>query len=86
MRDAMAKTTSLPLSDELRKQIEQIAREQHREPAEVLEEAVRRYVGVKAHERLAQKAERRARERGIKEDDVPQLVDEVRRENRDRGR
>ncbi len=35
----MPKTTSPPLSDELRQQIEQIAREQHREPAEVLEEA-----------------------------------------------
>jgi hypothetical protein len=50
------------------------------------EEAVRRYVGVKAHERLAQKAEERARAMGIKEEDVPGLVEEVRRQNRERGR
>jgi len=80
----MAHTKTPPLSDELQEKLEQIAREQHREPAEVLEEAVRRYIGIKAHERLAQKAEERARGRGIKEEDVPRLVEEVRRE--DRGR
>jgi predicted transcriptional regulator len=82
----MATETKTALSDELRIQMEQIAREQNREPAEVLDEAVRRYVAVQRLERLALKGEERARKLGIREEDVPRLVDEVRRENRDRGR
>ena len=78
--------TKSPLSDELQQQIETIAREQKREPAEVLEEAVRRYVGVQRLEKLAQKGGERARKLGIREEDVPRLVDEVRRENKERGR
>jgi predicted transcriptional regulator len=82
----MTTETKTPLSDDLHTQIEQIAREQNRAPAEVLEEAVRRYVGVQALERLARNGQEYARARGIKEEDVPDLVHEVRRENRDRGR
>jgi predicted transcriptional regulator len=82
----MTTETKTPLSDELQTQIEQIAREENREPSEVLEEAVRRYVGVQALERLARNGEKYARARGIKEEDVPGLVHEVRLENRDRGR
>ena len=82
----MAQTKTPPLSEELQQKLDEIAREQHREPAEVLEEAVRRYVGIQALERLAKKGEKYAKARGIKEDDVPDLVHEVRRENRDRGR
>ena len=78
--------TKSPLSDEWQNQIGKIAREQKREPAEVLEEAVRRYVGVQRVERLAQRGEERARARGNREEDVPRLVEDVRRENRDRGR
>lgn len=78
--------TKTPLSDELQAQIEQIARDQNREPVEVLEDAVRTYIAVRRHERLAEKGEKRARARGIGEADVPRLVKEVRQENRDRGR
>jgi predicted transcriptional regulator len=76
--------TKSPLSEELQRQVEELAREQHRQPSEVLEDAVRRYVGVKTLERLAKKGEARARALGIKEEDVPRLVEEVRRENRGR--
>jgi predicted transcriptional regulator len=75
--------TKTPLSDELQTQIEQIARDQNREPVEVLEDAVRRYIAVR---RLAEKGEKRAGARGIGEADVPRLVKEVRQENRDRSR
>jgi hypothetical protein len=44
------------LSDEVRHQIEELALEQKREPADVLEEAVRRYAAVKRLERFAEKA------------------------------
>ena len=67
--------TKSPLSDELQNQIGKISREQKREPAEVLEEAVRGYVGVERLERLAQWGEERARARGTREEGVPRLVD-----------
>ncbi len=75
-----------PLSDELQVQIEQLAREQNRDPVEVLEDAVRRYIASRRFERLAEKGEERARALGIREEDVPRLIEEVRRENRERGR
>jgi predicted transcriptional regulator len=78
--------TKTQLSDELQQRVNEIAREQNRQPAEILEEAVRRYFAVRRLERLAQKGEERARALGIREEDVPGLVEEVRRENRVRVR
>jgi predicted transcriptional regulator len=75
-----------PLSDELLYKVEELAREQSREPADVLEEAVRRYAGACRLERFAEKAGKHARASGIKEEEVPRLVDEVRRENEARRR
>ena len=49
----MQQTTTL-LSDELRKQIEELALHQHREPAEVLEDAVRRYAANYGLDRLSE--------------------------------
>ena len=63
----MSTETKIPLSDELQTQIEQIAREENRQPSEVLDEAVRRYVAIQALERLARKGEMYARARGFKE-------------------
>jgi predicted transcriptional regulator len=74
--------TQTQLSDELQQQLNELAREQNRAPAEILEEAVRRYLAVRRLERLAQESEERARALGIHEEDVPGLVEEVRRENR----
>jgi predicted transcriptional regulator len=82
----MSLTINPPLPEDLREKLDETAREQHREPAEVLEDALRRYLGVQALERLARNGEKYAQARGIKEEDVPQLVKDVRRENRDRGR
>jgi len=78
-------TPKTMLSDESQQQIEQLARLQQREPGEVLEEAVRRYAAACRLERFAGRMEQRAREMGIQEEDVPRLVDEVRRENAERG-
>jgi len=62
-------------------QIEQLAREQRREPGEVLEEAVRLYAATCRLERFVDKMGQRARDKGIREEDVPRLVEEVRRGN-----
>lgn len=74
------------LSDELLEQVEQAARAQHREPAELVEEAVRKYLKSERLERFVDRAERRAHGKGLREEDVPRLVSEVRRENQERGR
>jgi hypothetical protein len=74
------------LSDQLLHQVEEAARAQHREPSELLEDAVRSYLKLQRLDTFVKKAEARARARGIRESDVPRLVAEVRRENRERGR
>ena len=73
--------TTILLSDELRKQIEELALHQHREPAEVLEDAVRRYAANYRLDRLSETLGRRPREKGIREENIPALVKEARREN-----
>jgi len=73
------------LSSDLLHQVEGAARAQQREPSELLEDAVRRYLKSQRLERFAKKAEQRARARGIRESDVPRLVAELRREGRERG-
>jgi predicted transcriptional regulator len=77
-------TTKIPLSDELQRQIEEAAREQHRKPAEVLEEAVRQYLDRQSWVSFVQENERNARTKGITEGDVDWLISEVRQENRSR--
>jgi predicted transcriptional regulator len=57
-------TPKTMLSDESQQQIEQLAREQQREPGEVLEEAVRRYAAACRLERFADKMGQRARDKG----------------------
>jgi predicted transcriptional regulator len=74
------------LSDELKHRVEDYAREQNRDPADVMEEAVNRYLASQRLARFAEKMERQARSQGISEEDVPRLIQEVRRENETRGR
>jgi predicted transcriptional regulator len=83
--EAAMTVTTTQLPDELQQKVEEIAREQERKPSEVVED-VRRYVAFRRLEQLAEKGEKRARALGIREEDVPGLVQELRRENRDRGR
>jgi len=77
-------TTKIPLSNELQRQIEDTAREQHRKPAEVLEDAVRQYLDRQGWVSFVQENERNARTKGITEDDVDRLISEVRDEHRAR--
>lgn len=74
------------LSGEMIEKIEACAKEQRREPVEVLEEALGRYMAQQRLQRLADRGEKLARERGIREEDLPELVRQVRRENAERGR
>jgi predicted transcriptional regulator len=74
------------LSDDLLRQIEETARAQNRKPSEVLEEAVKQYLDKESWVKFVERNEARAKAMGIAENDVPRLVEEVRRENQERGR
>ena len=74
------------LSDELIERVKETASAQNREPAEVVEEAVVKYLASQRLMRFAEKMGARAEALGIREEDVPGLVDEVRRENKVRVR
>jgi hypothetical protein len=84
LRKTMANGKEL-LSDDMLHKVEDLAREQHREPAEVLEDAVNRYAAECRLDRLQSKLGARAKKLGIRESDVPDLVHQVREENH-RGR
>jgi predicted transcriptional regulator len=74
------------ISEELRERVETFARDENREPSDVVEEALGRYLASQRLEKLGRKFERRALESGIREEDISDIVHEVRRENRARGR
>jgi predicted transcriptional regulator len=72
--------TKTLISDEMKQRVEDLAREQAREPGEVVEEALGRYLASQRLDKLGARLERRALANGIREEDVPRLVEEVRRE------
>jgi predicted transcriptional regulator len=80
----MPETKTL-ISDQLKQRVEDLAREQNREPVEVVEEALGRYLASQRLEKLGARLERQALANGIREEDVPGLVEQVRRENEARG-
>jgi len=78
-------TESKPLiSDDLLHQVEQTAREQNRQPAEVLEEAWKRYIDEQSWAKLVTAGQENARRLGLKESDTERLIAEFRQEKRGR--
>jgi predicted transcriptional regulator len=73
--------TKALLSDELLHQVEDLARAQNRQPAEVVADAVAKYLEEQSWGKYVESNELRARAKGIGEDDVDRLISEVRREN-----
>jgi predicted transcriptional regulator len=78
---AMEHTENLSLPDALQAEIEKVARAQERTVNEVLAEAVDRYIKEKQWQSLKSYGRQKARERGIKESDLPRLIAESRREH-----
>jgi hypothetical protein len=62
------------LPESLMSEVEKIARAQERDVVEVVSEAVDRYVKDLQWKSLKNYGRQKARERGIKEDDVPLLI------------
>jgi predicted transcriptional regulator len=82
----MATDTKISLSEELLQQVEETARAQNRKPAEVVEEAVKKYLEAQSWVQFVEGNERRAKAMGITEEDVPRLIEEYRAENKQRER
>jgi predicted transcriptional regulator len=80
----MGQTENLSLPDGLQAEIERVARAQERTVNEVLAEAVDRYIRDQQWQTLKSYGRRKARERGIRESDVPRLIAESRREHEQR--
>jgi hypothetical protein len=72
------------ISEALLHQVEDAAREQNREPAEVLEEAWSRYVEEQCWTRLVSVGQENARRLGLEESDTERLIAEYRQEKRGR--
>jgi hypothetical protein len=70
------------ISEALLHQVQETAREQNREPAEVLEEAWSRYVEEQSWARLVTAGQENSRRLGLKESDTERLIAEYRREKR----
>ena len=82
---AMVQALTLSLPDNLRAEIEKVARAEDRTVNEVLAEAVDRYIKDKQWQRLRSYGRQKARERGIKVGHAQRLITESRRE-REQGR
>jgi len=72
----------LEIPSSLLAQIQAAAEEEHRPMAEVLSEAVERYLHQRRWQKLFAYGEQRALDLGLTEDDIPNLIAEYRR---DRG-
>jgi len=79
----MAETRPL-ISEDLLHQIEDAARAQHREPADVLEEAWKHYAEEQSWVKLITEGRENANRLGIQESDVDRLIGEFRQEKRGR--
>jgi predicted transcriptional regulator len=69
------------LSDELLYRVEKTARVQNRLPAQVVADAVAKYLEEQSWRQYVERNELRAPAKGIVEDGVDRLIHEVRREN-----
>ncbi len=78
---ATGQTENLSLPDGLQAEIEKVARAQERTVNEVLADAVDRYIREEQWQSLKSYGRQKARERGIKENDVLRLIAESRREH-----
>ncbi len=74
------------LPEPLLAEIRTSAEAEHRSADEVAADAVRKYLDDQKWLHLVAVGERRAREKGVTEDDIPRLIEEVRLENRIRER
>ena len=69
------KTITLSLPSEMADKIEELMREEGRTRSELLREALRRYAEEKEMKRIYRYGEIKARQRGITEDQIEDIID-----------
>ena len=77
------KLLTISLMPEFLEEIEKLAKEERRTKSELVREALRRYLADKELRRLQRYGLQKARELGLKEEDVPRLIEEYRAEATD---
>ena len=77
---------NISLPEQLLAEIQSAAEAQHRTADELAADAIRQYLEKQSWLQFVQQNERRAKELGITEEDIPRLVAEVRQENKQRSR
>ncbi|MBS3920318.1 MAG: ribbon-helix-helix protein, CopG family [Deltaproteobacteria bacterium] len=75
----VTKTITLSLPPEMAEKIEEIMKEEGRTRSELLREAVRRYAEEREWKKIYHYGELKARERGITEDQIEDIIDAHRR-------
>ena len=78
--------SNIRVSEALMAELRRAADVEQRSPEEVVEDAVERYLRLKRRESLYTYGEGQAKRLGIKEEDVPALVKEIRRDTSARDR
>jgi predicted transcriptional regulator len=71
--------TSISLPSQLSKEVDRVARTEHRTKSGVIQEAVRQYLELRNWQEAQREVSARARRLGLSsEDDVERIIDEVR--------
>ena len=73
------KTLTISLPPEMAKQVDELTKEEGRTKSELFREALRRYIEERNWARLYRYGEAKAREKGVSEDKVEDLVDSHRK-------
>ncbi len=77
------KLITISIMPEFLEEIEKLAKEERRTKSELVREALRRYIAEKELRRLQRYGLKKARELGLREEEVQRLVDEYRAEQAD---
>jgi CopG family transcriptional regulator/antitoxin EndoAI len=78
----ISKTITISLPPEMASQVEKVMKEEGRTKSELLREALRKYMEDREWKSIFRYGERKAKELGIKPEDVEDLIDEYRAEKK----
>ena len=73
-----AKVINISLPDDLLREVDDYAREEHRTRSELFREAVRQYIESRRWRRLRESGSRTALELGLSEEDIERIIGEYR--------
>ena len=82
----VTRTISISLPPEMLKEAERVAKEEGRTKSELVREALRRYIRAREWEEITAYGRTKARELGIREEDVDRIIHEYRAEQRQKSK